>query len=121
VGFRTGTVVGRRFPGLQTYEPALDVRRGKEYCRTEEHFVGLHTHNLCSVGGYDKCRLALRRNLTADELPSQFSPWTTFESIDLSREGKPTAELDTNECLEDIEKHGFHVTDAHVRITERRI
>jgi hypothetical protein len=44
---------------------------------------------------------------TGANLPSQFSPWTTFKSIDLSREGKPTAGLDTNECLEDIEKHGF--------------
>jgi hypothetical protein len=58
---------------------------------------------------------------TGTNLPSQFSPWTTFKSIDVSREGEPTAGLDTNECREDIEKHGFHVTDAHVRITERLI
>jgi hypothetical protein len=24
----------------------------------------------------------------------------------------------TDECLDDIEEHGFHITDAHVRITE---
>jgi len=29
--------------------------------------------------------------------------------------------VDTNDCLEDIEEHGFHITDAHVRITERVI
>jgi hypothetical protein len=36
----------------------------------------------------------------------------------LSRDGEPRAGADTNECLEDIEKRGFHITDAHVRITE---
>jgi hypothetical protein len=51
-------------------------------------------------------------------LPSQFSPWTFFKSIELSRDGEARAGVDTKECLEDIEKHGFHITDAHVRITE---
>jgi hypothetical protein len=55
---------------------------------------------------------------TGANLPSQFSPWTAFKSIDLSRDGEPRPGVDTNECLEDIEKHGFHITDAHVRITE---
>lgn len=54
-------------------------------------------------------------------LPSQFSPWTAFKSIDLRRNGEPKAGVDTKECLEDIEKRGFHITDAHVRITERVI
>jgi hypothetical protein len=51
-------------------------------------------------------------------LPSQFSPWTAFKSIDLSWDGESRAGVDANECLEDIEKHSFHITDAHVRITE---
>jgi hypothetical protein len=55
---------------------------------------------------------------TAGNLPSRFSPWTFFKSIELSRDGEARAGVDTNECLEDIEKHGFHITDAHVRITE---
>jgi hypothetical protein len=54
-------------------------------------------------------------------LPSQFSPWTHFKSIDLSRDGEPRPGVDTNECLEDIATHGFHITEAHVRITERVI
>ncbi len=29
--------------------------------------------------------------------------------------------LDTGECLDDIETYGFHITDAHVRITETAI
>ena len=55
---------------------------------------------------------------TGGNLPSQFSPWTFFKSIELSQEREASAGVDTKECLEDIEKHGFHITDAHVRITE---
>jgi hypothetical protein len=51
-------------------------------------------------------------------LPPQFSPWTKFKSIELIRGVEPTPGVDTNDCLEDIEKHGFHITDAHVRIKE---
>jgi hypothetical protein len=58
---------------------------------------------------------------TGANLPSKFSPWTTFKSIELSRDGAPTPGVDTKACLEDIEKHGFHITDAHVRITESLI
>jgi hypothetical protein len=39
---------------------------------------------------------------TGANLPSQFSPWTAFKSIDLSPDGEPRAGVDTNECLEDI-------------------
>jgi hypothetical protein len=31
------------------------------------------------------------------------------------------AGVNVNECLDDIEKHGFHLTDAHVRITGQAI
>ena len=60
-------------------------------------------------------------NATGANLPSQFSPWTIFKSIELGRDGKLTPGVNTDECLDDIEQHGFHVTDAHVRITERVI
>ena len=53
---------------------------------------------------------------TGANLPPKFAPWTPFKSVDLNR-GSPTPGLDTDECLDDIERHGFHVTDAHVRIT----
>jgi len=52
-------------------------------------------------------------------LPSQYGPWTAFKSLDLNRHGEPTPGVNTSECLDDIEKYGLHVTDAHVRITER--
>ena len=55
---------------------------------------------------------------TGANLPSQYGPWSTFKTLDLNRDGEPTAGVDTNECLDDIEKHGFHITEAHVHITE---
>ena len=55
---------------------------------------------------------------TGANLPSQFAPWSEFKTIGLSRDGEPVAGVDARECLDDIEKHGFHITDAHVRITD---
>lgn len=51
-------------------------------------------------------------------LPSQFAPWSAFKTVELSRDGEPMQGVNTGECLDDIEKYGFHITDAHVRITE---
>ena len=31
--------------------------------------------------------------------------------------GQPMPGVEADECLDDIEAHGFHVTDAHVRIS----
>ena len=36
---------------------------------------------------------------TGANLPSQFFPWTAFKSIDLRRDGEPSAGVDTNDCL----------------------
>jgi hypothetical protein len=52
-------------------------------------------------------------------LPSQYGPWTAFKSLDLKRDAEPTPGVNTSECLDDIEKYGLHVTDAHVRFTGR--
>jgi hypothetical protein len=60
-------------------------------------------------------------NATGATLPSQYGPWNPFKAITLSRDGEPTPGLDNRECLDDIEKYGFHLTDAHVRITEKAI
>ena len=51
-------------------------------------------------------------------LPSQFAPWSAFKSVELSREGEQRPGVDTGACLDDIERHGFHITDAHARITD---
>jgi len=52
-------------------------------------------------------------------LPSQYGPWTRFKTLDLNRDEEPTPGLNTNECLDDIQKYGLHVADSHIRITER--
>jgi hypothetical protein len=59
---------------------------------------------------------------TTDEsgtnLPEQFAPWASFKSVTLNR-SVPTPGVDANDCLDDIENHGFHLTDAHIRITDK--
>ncbi len=55
---------------------------------------------------------------TGANLPSQYGPWSQFKTLDLNR-GEPTTGINSGECLDDIEKHGFHITDAHIRITEK--
>ena len=53
-------------------------------------------------------------------LPEAYGPWTSFKSLDLAR-GQIQPGLAVDECLDDIERFGIHVTDAHVRITEEAI
>jgi hypothetical protein len=53
-----------------------------------------------------------------ENLPSQYGPWSAFKTLELDRGGEPTPGVNTNDCLDDIEKHGYHITDAHVRITQ---
>jgi len=55
-----------------------------------------------------------------DNLPQKYAPWTAFKTVDLQK-GIPTPGVDVDDCLRDIETHGVHVTDAHVRITEEAI
>lgn len=57
---------------------------------------------------------------TGTNLPAKFAPWAAFKSIELRR-GEATPGLNTDECLDDIEQHGFHITDAHRRITDSAI
>ncbi len=53
-------------------------------------------------------------------LPPKYHPWAAFKSIEL-RKGMPTPGVDVDDCLSDLEVHGVHITDAHVRITEDAI
>jgi hypothetical protein len=55
---------------------------------------------------------------TGANLPSQHGPWKAFKAISLSRGEEPPPGVDVRDCLDDIGKYGFHITDAHVRITE---
>ena len=57
------------------------------------------------------------QDATGANLPQRFAPWTSFKSIELTRD-QPTPGVNTNECLDDIEQHSFHITDAHTRITQ---
>ncbi|MBC7989237.1 MAG: hypothetical protein H7Y19_06605 [Luteimonas sp.] len=48
-------------------------------------------------------------------LPARYGPWTAFKSIEMRR-GEAQPGVDVEECLDDIDKYGFHLTDAHLRI-----
>jgi hypothetical protein len=54
---------------------------------------------------------------TGANLPPQYGDWNAFKALDMTR-GEAQAGVKVDECLDDIEKRGFHLTDAHVRITE---
>jgi hypothetical protein len=62
---------------------------------------------------------AVTEDANGANLPSQYGPWTPFKTLDLNRGEEATPGLNTRECLDDIQKYGLHVTDAHIRITER--
>lgn len=54
------------------------------------------------------------------KLPGRYGPWTHFKTLELFR-GSTAPGLNVGDCLDDIERHGVHVTDAHVWITEQAI
>jgi hypothetical protein len=60
--------------------------------------------------------------LTADgtgvNLLLQYAPWSAFKLVEMSRDGEPKPSVNSQECLDNIGKYGFHITDAHVRTTE---
>jgi hypothetical protein len=62
--------------------------------------------------------------ITADaggaNLPQGYGAWVPFKSIELVR-GQPQPGVHVEECLDDVERFGFHLTDAHVRITEQAL
>ena len=49
-------------------------------------------------------------------LPQQYGPWTGFKTIELHHD-EPYQGVDVTACLDDIRKHGFHLTAAHKHIT----
>ena len=53
-------------------------------------------------------------------LPQRHGPWASFKIVDLVA-GQPQPGVDVGDCLEDIARHGIHVTDAHARITQEAI
>lgn len=63
---------------------------------------------------------AFTKDVTGSNLPTQYGPWSPFKTLDMSR-GREEIGVRVDECLDDIEHHGIHVTEAHVRITEKVI
>ncbi|HEY6519258.1 MAG TPA: hypothetical protein VIZ19_07795 [Roseiarcus sp.] len=63
---------------------------------------------------------ACTKESSGSNLPRQFEPWTAFKSLELNR-GQAQPGLNVDECLDDIEKYGVHLTKAHVRITEQAL
>jgi hypothetical protein len=57
---------------------------------------------------------------SGENLPQKYAPWSAFKTIELQRDER-TPGVDAIECLNDLEAHGVHVTDSHVRITEDAI
>jgi hypothetical protein len=51
-------------------------------------------------------------------LPERFAPWVPFKTTEMHPD-EPHSGVDVNNCLSDIERYGFHLTDAHERITDR--
>lgn len=62
--------------------------------------------------------LGVTADATGANLPARFAPWVSFKSVELNRD-KPNPGVGPGECLDDIEKHGFHITDAHIRIVDQ--
>jgi hypothetical protein len=63
---------------------------------------------------------AFTESSSIDNLPERYAPWTPFKTIEVVR-GEAQPGLNVDDCLDDIARHGIHVTDAHVRITEQAI
>jgi hypothetical protein len=61
---------------------------------------------------------AFTADATACNLPAQYAPWTPFKILEMTR-GENIPGVRVDECLDDLEKHGFHLTEAHIRITDR--
>jgi hypothetical protein len=55
---------------------------------------------------------------SAETLPAAYGPWETFKTLQMTS-GQAIPGVNVDECLDDIDAHGFHLTDAHVRITEQ--
>jgi hypothetical protein len=58
------------------------------------------------------------RTGAGENLPPQYGPWAAFKTLELAR-GVAQPGVNVDECLDDIEAFGFHLTDAHVRITRQ--
>ena len=49
-------------------------------------------------------------------LPTGYGAWTPFKTVEMIS-GETMPGIDVDDCLADIAEYGFHLTDAHRRIT----
>lgn len=57
---------------------------------------------------------------TGTNLPAKYAPWAAFKSVELQR-GVATPGVEADACLDDVAQYGWHVTDAHARITDQLV
>lgn len=63
---------------------------------------------------------AITPDVAGTNLPNRFGAWTPVKSVDMIR-GQTMPGVVVEDCLDDIETYGVHITDAHVRITEQAL
>jgi len=51
---------------------------------------------------------------TGANLPAQYGPWTFRNSVVMNAGEGQRIGVNTEQCLADIQRHGFHVTDARI-------
>ena len=56
-------------------------------------------------------------NGSGENLPPQHGPWVAFKALEMAR-GEAQPGVNVDECLDDIDEFGFHLTDAQVRIAQ---
>jgi hypothetical protein len=62
--------------------------------------------------------LGFTTNSSGENLPTGRGPWVLTNRLDMSREDDPRPIVQTVECLDDIEMHGYHITDGYRRVTD---
>ncbi len=55
---------------------------------------------------------------TGANLPASHGPWTPRNAVEMNRGETPRIAVDTDEALNNIEKHGFHLQGARIDVTE---
>jgi hypothetical protein len=56
---------------------------------------------------------------SGNNLPAGLRPWVFFRTFTVNRGDAQRSIMDNDVCLDDIEKFGFHLTEAGARITDK--
>lgn len=48
------------------------------------------------------------------KLPVAEGPWGKLKDLDLAQDGEARAGLDVGQCLEDIERQGYHISEVRL-------